>query len=57
MLQCRGSALRATTRHSAEATLGLAVKAARGREPLAALIKRDIAPWTPIIKAANVKGE
>jgi tripartite-type tricarboxylate transporter receptor subunit TctC len=32
-------------------------KAARGREPLAALIKRDIALWTPIIKAANVKGE
>ena len=32
-------------------------KAARGREPLAAVIKRDIALWTPIIKAANVKGE
>jgi tripartite-type tricarboxylate transporter receptor subunit TctC len=32
-------------------------KAARGREPLAALIRRDIALWTPIIKAANVKGE
>ncbi len=32
-------------------------KADRGREPLAALMKRDIALWTPIIKAANVKGE
>jgi tripartite-type tricarboxylate transporter receptor subunit TctC len=32
-------------------------KAHRGREPLAALIRRDIALWTPIIKAANVKGE
>ena len=32
-------------------------KAGRGREPLAALVKRDIALWTPIIKAANIKGE
>ena len=32
-------------------------KAGSGREPLAALMKRDIALWTPIIKAANVKGE
>ena len=30
-------------------------KSARGRAPLAALVKRDIALWTPIIKAANVE--
>ena len=32
-------------------------KPARGRAPLAALVKRDIALWTPIIRAANIKGE
>ena len=32
-------------------------KARRGREPLAALVKSEIARWTPIIKAANIKGE
>jgi|SRR5215470_13236368 len=32
-------------------------KAARGPERLAALVKSDIARWTPIVKAANVKGE
>jgi tripartite-type tricarboxylate transporter receptor subunit TctC len=32
-------------------------KARRGREALAALVKSEIARWTPIIKAANVKVE
>ena len=32
-------------------------KAVRGQAPLAALVKRDIALWTPIIRAANIKGE
>jgi tripartite-type tricarboxylate transporter receptor subunit TctC len=30
-------------------------KAARGQQPLAALVTSEIARWTPIIKAANVK--
>jgi tripartite-type tricarboxylate transporter receptor subunit TctC len=33
------------------------VKAKRGQRPLAALVKSDIARWTPIIKAANTKVE
>jgi tripartite-type tricarboxylate transporter receptor subunit TctC len=32
-------------------------KVARGQGPLAALVKSEIARWTPIIKAANVKTE
>jgi tripartite-type tricarboxylate transporter receptor subunit TctC len=32
-------------------------KASRGQKPLAALVKSDIARWTPIIKAANIKEE
>jgi tripartite-type tricarboxylate transporter receptor subunit TctC len=32
-------------------------KAKRGQQALAALVKREIAHWTPIIKAANVKGD
>jgi len=32
-------------------------KAARGQAPLAAQVKRDIALWSPIIRAANIKGE
>jgi tripartite-type tricarboxylate transporter receptor subunit TctC len=32
-------------------------KAKRGQQPLAALVKSEIAHWTPIIKAVNVKGE
>jgi tripartite-type tricarboxylate transporter receptor subunit TctC len=32
-------------------------KAARGQQPLATSVKSEIARWTPIIKAANVKGE
>jgi tripartite-type tricarboxylate transporter receptor subunit TctC len=32
-------------------------KAKRGQQPLAALVKSDIARWTPIIKAANIKAE
>jgi tripartite-type tricarboxylate transporter receptor subunit TctC len=32
-------------------------KAKRGQQPLAALVKSEIARWSPIIKAANVKGE
>jgi tripartite-type tricarboxylate transporter receptor subunit TctC len=32
-------------------------KAIRGRQPLAALVKSDIARWTHIIKAANIKEE
>jgi len=32
-------------------------KAARGQQRLAALVKSEIARWTPIIKAANLKGE
>jgi putative tricarboxylic transport membrane protein len=30
-------------------------KARRGQQPLAALVKEEIARWTPIIKAANIK--
>jgi tripartite-type tricarboxylate transporter receptor subunit TctC len=30
-------------------------KASRGQQPLAALVKSEIARWTPIIKAANIK--
>jgi tripartite-type tricarboxylate transporter receptor subunit TctC len=33
------------------------VKAKRGQQPLAALVKSDIDRWTPIIKAANTKVE
>jgi hypothetical protein len=29
----------------------------RGPQPLATLVKSDIARWTPIIKAANVRAE
>ena len=32
-------------------------KAKRGQQPLAMLVKGEIARWTPIIKAANVKAE
>jgi len=32
-------------------------KAERGQQPLAALVKTEIARWTPIINAANVKAE
>jgi tripartite-type tricarboxylate transporter receptor subunit TctC len=32
-------------------------KAKRGRQPPAALVKSEIARWTPIIKAANIKGK
>ena len=32
-------------------------KARRGPRALAALVKTEIARWTPIIKAANVKAE
>jgi len=32
-------------------------KARRGQQALAALVKTEIARWTPIIKAANVKVE
>ncbi len=32
-------------------------KPSRGQEPLAVLVKSEIARWTPIIKAANVKAE
>ena len=31
-------------------------KARRGQQPLKALVKSEIARWTPIIKAANIKG-
>jgi tripartite-type tricarboxylate transporter receptor subunit TctC len=30
-------------------------KAERGQQPLAAIVKNEIARWTPVIKAANVK--
>jgi len=30
-------------------------KAKRGQQPLAALVKSEMARWTPIIKAANIK--
>jgi hypothetical protein len=29
----------------------------RGQQPLAALVKSEIARWTPIMTAANIKGE
>ena len=32
-------------------------KASRGQQELAALVKNEIARWTPIIKAANVRAE
>jgi len=32
-------------------------KATRGQQPLAVLVKSEIARWTPIMTAANVKGE
>ena len=32
-------------------------KASRGQKPLAALVKSDIARWSSIIKAANIKGD
>jgi len=32
-------------------------KAKRGQQPLAALVKSEIARWTPIIRAANVRAE
>jgi len=32
-------------------------KASRGQQPLAALVKSEIARWTPTIKAANIKRE
>ena len=32
-------------------------KGKRGQAPLAALVKREIARWTPIIKAANITAE
>ena len=32
-------------------------RAARGRQALRALVKREIARWTPIIQAAGVKAE
>jgi tripartite-type tricarboxylate transporter receptor subunit TctC len=32
-------------------------KTKRGQQPLAALVKSEIARWTPIIKAANIKSE
>jgi tripartite-type tricarboxylate transporter receptor subunit TctC len=32
-------------------------KARRGQGPLAALVKNEIARWTPIVQAANIKGE
>ena len=32
-------------------------KAARGQERFAALAKSEVARWTPIIKAANIKAE
>ena len=32
-------------------------KASRGQQPLAVLVKRDVARWTQIIKAANIKEE
>jgi tripartite-type tricarboxylate transporter receptor subunit TctC len=32
-------------------------KPKRGQQPLAALVKSEIAHWTPIITGANVKGE
>ena len=31
-------------------------KPKRGQQPLATLVKSEIARWTPIIKAANIKG-
>ena len=32
-------------------------KSSRGQQPLAALVKSEIARWTPIIKAANIRAE
>ena len=32
-------------------------KSKRGQQPLAALVKSEIARWTPIIKAASIKAE
>ena len=38
-----------------ELILEIPDKASHGQQPLAALVKSEIARWTPIIKAANVK--
>jgi putative tricarboxylic transport membrane protein len=32
-------------------------KATRGQQPLAVLVKSEIARWTPIMMAANIKAE
>jgi hypothetical protein len=42
---------------SRERFAGRSPKASRGQQPLAALVKSEIARWTPIMTAANVKGE
>jgi tripartite-type tricarboxylate transporter receptor subunit TctC len=44
-------------RRLAEIGCDVPEKARRGQAPLAALVKSEIARWTPIIKAANVKLE
>jgi tripartite-type tricarboxylate transporter receptor subunit TctC len=38
-------------------TLEILDKARRGQQPLAALVKSDLARWTQIIKAGNIKEE
>jgi putative tricarboxylic transport membrane protein len=32
-------------------------RAKRGQQPLAAIVKSEIARWAPIIKATNIKAE
>jgi len=46
-----------TRKHLLDTGSDIPDKARRGREALAALVKSEIARWTPIIKAANVKAE
>jgi tripartite-type tricarboxylate transporter receptor subunit TctC len=44
-------------RRLAEIGCDVPAKVKRGQQPLAALVKSEIARWKPIIKAANIKGE
>jgi tripartite-type tricarboxylate transporter receptor subunit TctC len=46
-----------TRKRLAELAADIPDKPGRGQEPLRALIKSEIAKWTPIIEAAHVKAE
>ena len=46
-----------TRKHLQELGSDIPDKASRGPQPLAALVKSEIAKWTPIINSANIKVE